>query len=356
MLNSKRWISKVLATIRWRWGVLLLGLVFVWSVMNDVQLGEWYAQTLYPPLAKILSWLSSLLPFSIGDCFIYGSIIGLIIYLLIAFIRRKERWKAVRRTVEYLAWVYVWFYMAWGLNYFRTDFYHRTDTKRVKYAEERFNSFLEAYTDSLNASWRTPTDTIDINAIKQATLAGYQKLSPQFGLVKPTHPLTPKPMLCPRLMAAVGVTGYMGPFFNEFHVNKLLRPTQYPATYAHEMAHMLSVSNEAEANLYSFLVCLSSSDPSIRFSGYFALFPHVMRNARRLLDKSAYRDWLKTVRPEVKDLYTEEAAYWHSLYSRQIGNAQDFIYNLFLRSNKISSGTANYSEVIGLLIALNYFS
>ena len=32
--------------------------------------------------------------------------------------------------------------------------------------------------------------------------------------------------------------------------------------------------------------------------------------------------------------------------------AQDVVYNLFLKGNKIPTGTANYSEVIALLIAL----
>ena len=34
--------------------------------------------------------------------------------------------------------------------------------------------------------------------------------------------------------------GYMGPFFTEFNLNGQLLPVQYPATYAHEMAHSLS--------------------------------------------------------------------------------------------------------------------
>ena len=55
---------------------------------------------------------------------------------------------------------------------------------------------------------------------------------------------------------------------------------------------------------------------------------------------------------EIKDLYNEKVAYWQSLYSPLIGEAQDVVYNLFLKGNKIPAGTANYSEVIALLIAL----
>ena len=337
---------------RWRWGILAVLLVFIWVARGDVGIGEGYARTVYPTLARGLSGFSSLFPFSIGDCFIYGSIIGLLGYLFYAITRRKGIWRTLRRSVEYLAWVYVWFYLAWGLNYFREDFYARAGVEPVRFSEDPFVSFLEAYTDSLNASWIAPVDTVDQEIVRRSVLEGYRTLPDRFGLIEPTAYMRPKTMLFSRLMSAVGVSGYMGPFFTEFHLNGLLHPVQYPATYAHEMAHVLGVSNEAEANLYSYLVCVASPDPAVRFSGYFALFPHVLRNAHRLLEKDTYNKWIKNVRPEIKTLYNEEVAYWRSLYSPLIGEAQDVVYNLFLKGNKISSGTANYSEVIRLLMAL----
>ena len=39
------------------------------------------------------------------------------------------------------------------------------------------------------------------------------------------------------------------------------------------------------------------------------------------------------------------------MYSPLIGDIQDFIYDLYLKGNKIQSGRKNYSEVIGLLIS-----
>lgn len=71
---------------------------------------------------------------------------------------------------------------------------------------------------------------------------------------KPSGHLRAKPMLISPMMSSVGVLGYMGPFLNEFNLNRDLLAVQYPFTYAHEMAHVLGISNEAEANLYGFLV------------------------------------------------------------------------------------------------------
>ena len=278
-----------------------------------------------------------------------GSIAGLLGYLSYAIIRRRRIGRTIRH-VEYLAWVYVQFYIAWGLN-FSGRFFHCTRTTYVPFSSEHFQSFLDAYTDSLNASW-VPIETIDREVVKEAVQEGYRELPTRFGLTTPGTYLHPKTMLFSRLMSGVGVMGYMGPFFTEFNLNGQLLPVQYPATYAHEMAHVLSISNEAEANLYSYLICTGSSVPEIRFSGYFSLLPYALSNAYVALDKDAFEAWKKRLRPEIKDLYNEKVAYWQSLYSPLIGEAQDVVYNLFLKGNKIPTGTANYSEVIALLIAL----
>ncbi len=61
----------------------------------------------------------NLFPFAIGDLFIFLSIAGVIIYPIYARLRKKLPWKKIvlLRDGEYLLWIYVWFYLAWGLNY-----------------------------------------------------------------------------------------------------------------------------------------------------------------------------------------------------------------------------------------------
>mgnify|MGYP002916719890 CR=1 FL=1 len=209
--------------------------------MRSPGAGEAYARNIYPYVSAVLSRFSSLFPFSVGDCLIYGSIVGLLVYVGCA-IAGKCSWKTLAgRTVEYLLWVYVWFYIAWGLNYFREDFFTRTQTTYVPFSSEHFQSFLDAYTDSLNASW-VPIETIDREVVKEAVQEGYRELPTRFGLTTPGTYLHPKTMLFSRLMSGVGVMGYMGPFFTEYNLNPELLPVQYPFTYAHEMAHVLGLS------------------------------------------------------------------------------------------------------------------
>lgn len=92
--------------------------------MRSPDMGEAYARNVYPYISGALSCFSSLFSFSIGDCLIYGSMAGLLAYLVYAIVKKRS-WRATAgRMIEYLLWIYVWFYLAWGLNYFRKDFLH----------------------------------------------------------------------------------------------------------------------------------------------------------------------------------------------------------------------------------------
>lgn len=334
-----------------RWAFLAFLLMTVVGVMRSPEWGEAYARNVYPFIAGVFSRFSSLFPFSVGDCLIYGSIAGLIIYPAYAGVRRLS-WKAtVRRMTEYLLWLYVWFYGAWGLNYFRKDFFTRMEIPRAAYSADAFRPFLLAYTDSLNASF-IPVEEVDKALVAEEVKKGYHEIAERFALPRPAGYLRPKPMLLPSLMSGVGVLGYMGPFFIEYNLNPDLLPVQYPFTYAHEMAHVLGISGEAEANLYGFLVCSKSRVPAIRFSAYLALLPYVWGNARGLLPAEEFDRWKGCLSPEVKEAYNRKAAYWQHLYNPLIGEMQDVVYNWFLKKNNIPAGRKDYSEVVALLMAI----
>lgn len=350
-------INKLVLNMKWkrryfRIAVLALLLLFVWLVRFSSGLGEWYALHIYPLISSVLSMFSSLFPFSLGDVFIFLSITGVIVYPLFAWYNRRP-WKiTLLRVGEYLLWVYVWFYLAWGLNYFRHDFYTRASVSPVEYTTESFSAFLDTYVRELNDTY-VPVKRLDDYVVEEEVKKGYGKIRERFGMTEPRGWQRVKTMLFTPFISKVGISGYMGPFFSEFNLNGDLLPSQYPSTYAHEMAHLLGITSEAEANLYAYLVCVGSDNPQIRFSGNMLLLPHVLNNAFRLLPKEEYTALVHAIRPEVIRLYEDNRAYWQEKYSPFIGDIQDTVYDWFLKGNRIQSGRKNYSEVIGLLLSLN---
>lgn len=335
-----------------RYIILIVLLSVVWATQLIPSLGEVYAQSVYPVISHILSSFSKLIPFAVGDLFIFLSIIGLLFNPIRARYIQKKKWKQILlNEMEYLLWIYAWFYLAWGLNYSQKNFYQRTEIPYTAYTPEIFQEFVDDYITQLNRSY-TPVNSINQDLIREETVRIYHQLSDSLGVNRPPHehPRV-KTMLFTPFISMVGVTGSMGPFFCEFTLNGDLLPVNYPATYAHELAHLLGITSEAEANFYAYQICTRSEAMGIRFSGYFSILGHVLGNAQRLLPEEKYTRLFKRIRPEIIELAKNNQAYWAAKYSPVVGAVQDWIYDLYLKGNKIESGRQNYSEVVGLLIS-----
>ena len=338
-------------TGRCRQALLLASIAFITLCRYQPGIAEWYARTVYPPLSAALSAFSSLFPFPLMELLVVSLILWLILYPVW---KRKKGipWrKILLREMEMLAWVYVWFYLGWGLNYFRYNIYTRLQTPPVPYEEQHFKKFLKDYTERLNSTYQSDTE-IDSERLKEYVQTFYANLPSAYGLSQPKEWQEPKNFIFTSLYNKVGVLGSMDPFFAEAQLNDDLPEIQYPFTYAHEFSHLLGVSNEAEANYWAYRACTESSSTALQYCGYFGLFPYVLSNASYLLPKEDFQAWIETIRPEVKEQYNQKNAYWQEKYSPLIGSIQDFTYNLFLKGNKIASGKKNYAEVIGLLLSL----
>ena len=335
--------------VRWTVEGILAAFVLVCRFVPDC--GEWYARTVYPSVSFVLSACTGWIPFSLEEWVVTGCVAALV---LIPWAGRKKKasWRTVlRREAELLVIVWCWFYVGWGANYFRHDFFTRSGTERAEYRADAFGRFLRAYTDSLNKSY-TISPMPSREKLESELKAVFASVRPHFGLARPRPFHHPKRVAFNGLYSGVGVLGFMGPFFSESQLNRDLLPVEYPFTYAHEYSHLLGVSSEAEANFWAYQICIRSDSPAVRYSGYFGLLPYVLSNARSLLPEEAYAGLVSSVRPEVLDDLREKQAHWASLYSPFVGSVQETVYSWYLKGNRIPSAQKNYAEVIGMILSL----
>ncbi len=378
-----------ISRLKWRHWLLLVLLSLITLTKLIPLWGFIYTTRIYPIIGSLLSPISGLFPFALGDLFIALSIVWVIFYPIYEIKWRKQLAKrffflaakrgcypkkkvVFGRVAEYLLWVYAWFYIAWGLNYSQPNIYCRTGMKPVEVSEAKFREFAYRYADSINSlseerrvkSEETAFDDqresqfngmVDDglkNRVRDAVLKGYNEIGAKEGINAPfnQHPHA-KTMLFTPLSSMSGVTGSMGPFFCEFTLNGDIRPHDYPAIYAHEFAHLLGIANEGEANFYSYIVCTASSDKAVKFSGYYHIFFHVLRNAFDILGEKEGEKFLKYIRPEIIQLAKSDRNYWLSKRCKVLDAAQDFIFDLYLRGNHVAEGRKSYSGVVGLILA-----
>ena len=355
-------------SLKWRHGVLIALLILVTLTKMIPLWGFIYTTRIYPVIGTLLSPISGIFPFAVGDIFIALSIAWVILYPIYEIGLRKKR--VFGRVAEYLLWVYAWFYIAWGLNYSQPNIYYRIGMKPVEVSKAKFKKFAYQYADSLNALSNaslsnaslsnarksiSPDSIVDDalkNRVRDAVLKEYNKIGYREGINRPfnQHPHA-KTMVFTPISSMSGVTGSMGPFFCEFTLNGDILAHDYPATYAHEFAHFLGVANEGEANFYSYIVCTASADKQVRFSGYYHIFFHVLNNVFDILGEKEGERFLKHIRPEIIQRARNDRHYWLSKRCKALDAAQDFIFELYLKGNHVAEGRKSYSGVIGLILA-----
>ena len=310
---------------------------------------DFYATRVYPLLSCVLSWFASFTRFSLQDLAI---LLILFATIAIAAIGWKRHW-GYRRCLKYmgciLLWTYVWFYIGWCCNYYRSSLYARTSTTISVCNDTAFKQFAEKFVRQTNESW-----TSEIN-IEQELLEGdikefYANVPSRYGLAKPHSWQHPKQTIFNGIYASMGIQGFMEPLFAESCLIQEVPEIDRPFVYAHEYAHLLGISSEAECNWWAFHACTASAHKAIRYSGYKGILNFVISNAQAMLTEEEYLQLVRKLSSRVKADVEHTQRHWAGIVSPSIRRLHKTVYDAFLKGNKIDTGIRNYSEVIMLLL------
>ena len=342
-------INKV-RIVRIVWPFVLALIVFLMvrlAVHHPKIVNLYYSTGIYPSIAKVISAFSNVIPFSLWDVF-WILVIVLIISGLMMAIFRKMKWKWFGlRVIQLAAFIYAFFYFAWGFNYFRPKIEIRNGWDKPKTDEAVFRSTLDSIIAHTNSSY-TSISSSDYPAIDRLVEESYLKNSTKLGISYPNGSRRPKTMLFSTFFAKSGVSGYFGPFFNEVHLNYYLLPMEYPFVLAHEKAHQFGITNEAEANLAAYVTCITSKDPRLQYSGYVNLLVYFLSDASHLKDVRDYV--LKIDKPVILDLRFQRR-HWQGLQNSTLDKVQTAANNAYLKTNNIEEGVKNYNQVVSLVLS-----
>ena len=314
--------------------------------------GDFYATLVYPRVSAALSWLASPFGFSLTEGVVVLAIVAAVWIVIRTVRRHRPWWRCVLGEAALLLGVIAWLYIGWGFNYFRSDIYTRLGTTPMPYEEEEFQEFLDVFARELNENW-CEVESIDPEKVETQVKAWYAALPAECGLCRPHRWQHPKKLLFNRLYSAVGVLGFIGPAFDEMHVNHDVSPLEYPFIFAHEYSHVLGVSSEAEANFWAFESCRASDDQAVRFSAWYMLLSHTNGNLHSILGEEAWQQWGESLIPEVYVDLELTRLHWMDLRWNWLAKLQHRFYNAFLKRNRIADGTANYGQVLRLVLSLS---
>ena len=116
--------------------------------------------------------------------------------------------------------------------------------------------------------------SLSIAKLRDALNTAYGEISDEFGLVANRLPRA-KSLLLPKLANRLGILGHYSFLTGEVNINTDIPSYMLPFTLAHEYAHYLGVTGEAEASLLAYAACSASESAYIRYSGALSALEYI---------------------------------------------------------------------------------
>jgi hypothetical protein len=314
-----------------------------------------YGAHIYPVIASTLRICTRWIPFSLGDV-LYAFIIVWAVYKVIQFFRRKPSWKkfviACRNLTVKFLWVYFFFLVLWGLNYYRYGIGYQLHVEPDNYSTDDLKKLTAQLIYKVNEN-RRQLDSMHYNypeskTIFHAAIAEYDTARNIYPYLAYQHAAVKK-MLSGVFGNYGGFLGYYNPFTGEAQVNTKVPAFIIPFTNCHEIAHQLGYASESEASFIGYLVVKANNSPVFKYSTYFELFGYAnselfsrdsvtARQNIKLLDTLVkkdiliYREYLKAYENPIEPLFTK-------------------LYGSYLKAHNQPRGIESYNEVVAWIVA-----
>lgn len=334
----KYFILPILAII-----TLLLSLIFS---VNAAFVERFYSQGIYPEIATVLSFISRWFPFSLDDVF-YILLVTTFILLIVLLIFGKIKFKRFAIIlINIISVAYIAFYWFWGFNYYRENLNQRLEMATVKPDKEMFLQVFNEIVEQTNKDY-FQVDKINKDSINAAIENSYKQHA---GFLKIDYPCgfrRPKAITFSHFFGKAGIQGYYGPFFSETHVNTYNLPIQYPYVLAHEKAHQMSVTSEAEANFCAWLVCSESKNRTLRYSADLSVLSYFVNVANEIPEARAV---INNLSDSVVNDFNNIQNYWLQLKNKTISATAKQVNNSYLKANNVKRGIKDYYGVLQFIM------
>ncbi len=307
---------------------------------------RFYSNTLFPFIASVLGVLSNWISVSLSDLFylfLMLYLFGLVVWLIL---RRIKWFKFIQRLIVLSALIYGSFNIVWGFNYYRIPINPRLNITSSKPATAALLEVFEDLVEETNDAYLK----MEINEHEEVlnSIQNSYRLNNNFLSIDTTLlSLTPKRISLSRFFASASISGYYGPFFGEVHINKYVPAIEYPSVLAHEMAHKLGVTSEAEANFYAWYTCVHSQDSRLIYSGNFYLLQYFIYECSK---HEGYADIVAKLRPEVKQDFVQTYEYWMKLMNKNVELVASSVNDAYLKTNNVHDGILDYDGVVRYVV------
>lgn len=343
---------------------LPLSILLLFFARTFPSFAEWYATGPYLLLSRWGNFLSSTLPYSIGELLVLTLIpagVGYLFYCLFKCFtskgNRRTIFRILGRNLLCTGSVILFlFTISCGINYNRYTFAQTSGLTISPSTKEELQDLCRSLVQEVNelrGQVEVDSDGImclssNISGTAGQAQASMRAASVDYPLIKGTFN-GPKPVFFSRGLSACNITGIFFPFTFEANVNTDIPAYSLPYTMCHELAHLSGFMREDEANFIAYLACERSERPDFRYSGKVLAYIYAS-NALYAEDAKAAQEISATLEDDVRLDLNAGAAYWKQFES-PVAEAAERVNNTYLKANQQEDGVKSYGRVVDLLLA-----
>jgi hypothetical protein len=328
-------------------GMATYGLTIYFSTHNHIT-EKFYSSGWYAISGRLLSNFSSLVPFSLSDIFYAVLILLAFLFILLSLFKKIGFGRMLLLQLNLAAAVYILFYWLWGFNYFRQPATERLGFKESTADAGEFMQVFAEVVEHANSSRIEVPAEYGTGFVDSLVEVSYSRFADFLQLDIFPGSRRPKFMTLGNLFAKAGISGYYGPFFNEIHLNPHMHPLELPVVLAHEKAHQFGVTSEAETSFFGWLVCYYSDHDYLKYAASIYAIRYFLNHGYGL---EGFADVVQRIQGPVKADLRSIRDHWMSMRVEKIDKVASRANDVYLKSNKVEKGIADYQGVVSLIMS-----
>lgn len=307
-------------------------------------------------LAHLTGWI----PFSLGEAMVIFLPVAAVFMIVRACRKYSDSWRSVfvylGSVLSVVSLLFSVFVFGFGTGYYGTTVDEKLGLDRSVVSPEELYytaATLAAHVNSEAENVKYQYNDFSVmpytfDEMSRRLVAAYDKVCDEYDFI-PRLNSRVKPVMLSEPWTYTHISGVYTYFTGEANINTNFPDYTIPYTAAHEMAHQRGIAREDEANFIAFLVCISSDDPYIRYSGYLEVYEYVASSLYSA-NKNYYSAVYSSLKTNVRAEMAAYSAFFDKYRENVVANVSEAVNNSYLQIHG-TVGSKSYGLVVDLAVA-----
>lgn len=339
--------------------------LIIWSISaQSPKVADFFTNNISFAMRFILTGLTYYIPFSIAELILYICIPAAV-YFIVKFIRtvmasKNEKiiaaLRGLVRCIAFICGIIFIFTFTFGVCYSATPINEKVGFERRLLKPEDLSDAMQILIEQVNDAaenieyiYTTGSTAMPYNLteLNNRLNEAYTKLLSMHDNITKQIKARVKPVILSEQLSKMHITGIYSPFTGEANLNIDFPDYHLPFTAAHEMAHLMGIAREDEANFVAFLVCLYSDDNYIRYSGLVNIISY-LQSPLYQADADKYFEAMYTLDSMISDEMAAYREFFNKYRDTQISKVASTVNDTYLKAQRQEAGEKSYGLVVDL--------